>query len=85
LGILDFAAPQVWPFAQLYRLYFTRVLPRVGGVISRNSTAYQYLPDSVSKFPDAAALKERILRAGFREASYESWTLGIVALVRAAK
>jgi demethylmenaquinone methyltransferase/2-methoxy-6-polyprenyl-1,4-benzoquinol methylase len=85
VGILDFAAPQVWPFVQLYRLYFTCVLPRVGGAISGNSTAYRYLPDSVSKFPDAAALTERLLQAGFREASYEFWTLGIVALVKAVK
>jgi demethylmenaquinone methyltransferase/2-methoxy-6-polyprenyl-1,4-benzoquinol methylase len=85
VGILDFAAPQVWPFAQLYRLYFTCVLPRVGGAISGNSTAYRYLPDSVSKFPDAAALTERMLQAGFREACHESWTVGIVALVKAVK
>jgi demethylmenaquinone methyltransferase/2-methoxy-6-polyprenyl-1,4-benzoquinol methylase len=84
-GILEFAVPRLWLMAQLYRMYFTQVLPRVGGAISGNSNAYRYLPGSVSKFPEPAALVERMKQLGFRQASVEAWTLGIVALYRGTK
>jgi demethylmenaquinone methyltransferase/2-methoxy-6-polyprenyl-1,4-benzoquinol methylase len=80
LAILEFAEPQSRVFGALYRVYFHRVLPRIGAAISGNSSAYSYLPASVQKFPSAADFGRMLSRAGFSEIGCEKWTGGIVAL-----
>jgi len=85
IGILDFSEPSGALFKRLYRVYFHRILPRLGGSISGNRTAYTYLPGSVERFPLSEELKQRILTAGFCSAEYETWTGGVVALHRAKK
>jgi demethylmenaquinone methyltransferase/2-methoxy-6-polyprenyl-1,4-benzoquinol methylase len=85
IGILEFSEPSGAIFKRLYKFYFRRVLPRVGGSISGSRTAYGYLPDSVGKFPSPLELKEMITAAGFTEAQSELWTAGAVALHRATK
>lgn len=85
VGILEFAEPRIWPIAPLYRLYFTQLLPRIGGAISGSRAAYAYLPQSVFKFPAPPQLCQLINESGFQGAEYEEWTLGIVALHRARR
>ena len=85
IGILEFAEPSGALFKRLYRFYFRRVLPRVGGSISGNRAAYGYLPASVGKFPVPAELQGMITAAGFAEPKSELWTAGTVALHRATK
>jgi demethylmenaquinone methyltransferase/2-methoxy-6-polyprenyl-1,4-benzoquinol methylase len=80
LAILEFTEPESALFGSLYRFYFRRVLPRIGGMVSGNSQAYGYLPNSVERFPRPAALAKLMERAGFRDVTYERWTGGIVAL-----
>jgi demethylmenaquinone methyltransferase/2-methoxy-6-polyprenyl-1,4-benzoquinol methylase len=80
LAILEFAEPEGALFGTLFRFYFHRVLPKIGGLISSNSQAYGYLPNSVARFPKPAALAELMRQAGFTEVSFEQWTSGIVAL-----
>ena len=80
LAILEIAEPQGALFGRLFRFYFRHVLPRIGGLISRNSQAYGYLPNSVARFPRPAELAESLRRAGFAEVDFERWTGGIVAL-----
>lgn len=80
LAILEFCEPQSGPLAALFRFYFTRVLPVLGGAISGNKEAYSYLPGSVKKFPSPESLKNWMEQAGFREVRYERWTCGAVAL-----
>jgi demethylmenaquinone methyltransferase / 2-methoxy-6-polyprenyl-1,4-benzoquinol methylase len=82
VGILEFSAPRWWPMAPLYRFYFRRILPRIGGKISGSAGAYQYLPGSVAKFPGPEELAEWMARAGFVNVKFETWTGGIVALHR---
>jgi demethylmenaquinone methyltransferase/2-methoxy-6-polyprenyl-1,4-benzoquinol methylase len=84
-AILEFAEPRGKLFGGLYRLYFRQVLPRLGGLISGSSSAYTYLPSSVSKFPSPEALQALFERAGYTEARFERWTGGIVALHTARK
>ncbi len=79
-GILEFAAPRNSLLASLYKLYFTQVLPCVGGAISGSSAAYSYLPASVSKFPSPQELAQQMSAAGFASVRFESWTFGAVAL-----
>ncbi|MEK7855240.1 MAG: class I SAM-dependent methyltransferase, partial [Acidobacteriota bacterium] len=50
LVVLEFSSPLVPGFKTLFNLYFTQILPRIGGLVSGSRGAYEYLPDSVSKF-----------------------------------
>jgi demethylmenaquinone methyltransferase/2-methoxy-6-polyprenyl-1,4-benzoquinol methylase len=79
--ILDFALPAGWPVRPLYLFYFRRVLPRIGRLVSKHTSAYQYLPDSVTEFPGPEALCERMGAAGFSRVAFRRLTFGIVALV----
>jgi len=79
-AILEFAEPPGKLFGALYRFYFRHVLPRLGGLISGNASAYSYLPSSVSKFPLPEELKSRFEAAGFIDVRFERWTGGIVTL-----
>jgi demethylmenaquinone methyltransferase/2-methoxy-6-polyprenyl-1,4-benzoquinol methylase len=79
-AILEFSQPRTAVFAALYRLYSRRVLPLVGGALSGDPGAYAYLPESVSRFPDADELAAMMREAGFDEARFERMTGGIVAL-----
>jgi demethylmenaquinone methyltransferase / 2-methoxy-6-polyprenyl-1,4-benzoquinol methylase len=78
-GILDFAEPR-GVVGKLYRIYFKRVLPVVGTMISGVRGPYDYLPSSVERFPEPVEMLERMRRAGFREASWSPYTLGIAGL-----
>jgi demethylmenaquinone methyltransferase/2-methoxy-6-polyprenyl-1,4-benzoquinol methylase len=81
LVILDFAIPTAWPVRPLYLFYFRRVLPRVGRLVSKHTTAYSYLPDSVTDFPSPERLAARLSAAGFARVAFERLTLGVAALV----
>jgi demethylmenaquinone methyltransferase / 2-methoxy-6-polyprenyl-1,4-benzoquinol methylase len=78
--VLEFSRPVVPGFRGLFGFYFTRVLPRVGGLISGSRGAYEYLPESVSRFPDQRRLAELMGRVGFVRVTYENLTGGIAAL-----
>ncbi len=54
LAILEFAEPRSAVFGSMFRFYFHRILPRIGGLISGNAQAYGYLPNSVARFPRPA-------------------------------
>jgi demethylmenaquinone methyltransferase/2-methoxy-6-polyprenyl-1,4-benzoquinol methylase len=79
-AVLEFSTPIVPGFRALFGFYFTRVLPFVGGMISGERGAYEYLPDSVSRFPDQKRLAELMRGAGFEEVDYRNLTGGIAAL-----
>lgn len=78
--ILEFSIPRIWPVRPLYLFYFRRVLPLIGRLVSKHTTAYSYLPDSVDRFPTAPELAERMRRAGFSDVGYQSLSLGVAAL-----
>ena len=83
--VLEFSRPVVPGFRGLFNFYFTRVLPRVGGLISGSRGAYEYLPDSVSRFPDQAGLAGMMRAAGFERVVFENLTGGIAALHTGAR
>lgn len=85
LAILEFSEPRNRLLGALYGYYFRSVLPRIGRAISRDGTAYSYLPASVGRFLSADELAGLIARAGFRGPGYEYWTGGIVALHTATR
>jgi demethylmenaquinone methyltransferase/2-methoxy-6-polyprenyl-1,4-benzoquinol methylase len=83
-GILDFGEPK-GTIGALYRLYFKKVLPRVGTIISGVHGPYTYLPASVERFPPPEAMLARMKRAGFAEANWTPYTFGIAGLYRGKK
>ncbi|HUP20414.1 MAG TPA: ubiquinone/menaquinone biosynthesis methyltransferase [Gemmatimonadota bacterium] len=80
LVVLEFTTPPGKLFRQVYHAYFHHLLPRAGAVISGDADASRYLPDSVARFPDAAALAALLTRSGFRDVRYAWLTRGIAAL-----
>jgi demethylmenaquinone methyltransferase/2-methoxy-6-polyprenyl-1,4-benzoquinol methylase len=84
IGILDCNQPG-GVVGALYNLYFKRVLPKVGGMISGDAKAYQYLPASVERFPRPHRMLEMIRSAGFRDGRWTGYTFGTAGLYRASK
>ncbi len=80
LAILEFSTPVVPGFKQIFNLYFTQLLPRIGGAVSGSRGAYEYLPDSVSRFPDQKGLAKMMEATGFSAVEYKNLTGGIAAL-----
>jgi demethylmenaquinone methyltransferase / 2-methoxy-6-polyprenyl-1,4-benzoquinol methylase len=83
-GILDFGEPQGL-LGKVYRMYFKRVLPAIGTMISGVRGPYAYLPASVERFPAPKEMLERMSRAGFSAVSWTPYTFGIAALYRGRK
>ena len=80
VAILEFSHV-TWPiFGPLFRTYFRRVLPRLGAWISGVQGPYQYLPDSVSRFPDQEALSDLLREEGFSGVRHRNFTGGVAAL-----
>ena len=65
LCILEFSTPRGRCFGPLYRFYFHRILPLVGRLISKDDSAYTYLPESVDHFPDNLLFLRLMGQAGF--------------------
>lgn len=80
LAVLEFSRPQARAFRWLFEFYFTRVLPRIGGLVSGSQGAYRYLPDSVSRFPDQVGLATLMRQAGYKEVEWQNLTGGVAAL-----
>jgi ubiquinone/menaquinone biosynthesis methyltransferases len=80
LVILDFSTPPSSLVRHGYHLYFHRVLPFVGRLVSGHRTAYRYLPASVTNFPAAPELSRLMVRAGLDKVGCRSLTMGIAAV-----
>ena len=80
VGILEFSDPRNGIGAAAFRFYFRHILPRIGGAISGDSSAYTYLPNSVSKFPPPDELSRWMEQAGFTDVEFSLWNFGSVAL-----
>ncbi len=80
VAVLEFSRPSNAVLRQLFGLYFRRILPLLGGVISGSLSAYTYLPASGLRFPDQEQLALMMERAGFDKVSYQNLTGGIAAL-----
>jgi demethylmenaquinone methyltransferase/2-methoxy-6-polyprenyl-1,4-benzoquinol methylase len=80
LAILEFSSPVVPGFRQAFNFYFSHILPRLGGAVSGSRGAYEYLPDSVSKFPNQKRLASLLESSGFSDVAFRNMTGGIAAL-----
>jgi demethylmenaquinone methyltransferase/2-methoxy-6-polyprenyl-1,4-benzoquinol methylase len=82
LVVLQFGTPR-GPLGALYRLYFERLLPWIGRLVSGHDSAYRYLPLSVARFPRPDGFCALLERAGFAAVARRPLTLGIAWLYRA--
>lgn len=85
LVILELSEPDWFPMKQLYALYSKVVIPTLGKLLSKDRSAYTYLPQSIKAFPQGEVMREIILKAGFSEARFQRLTLGICTLYTATK
>lgn len=78
--ILEFSRPRNRVFRALYEFYSYKILPRIGGLVSRDKRAYEYLPASVGEFPVPEEFMAMMARAGFRNCRARSQSFGIAQI-----
>src|SRR6202140_4594389 len=83
-GILDFGEPGGL-IGHGYRVYFKKVLPAIGTLLSGVRGPYAYLPASVERFPSPDEMLGRMHQSGFREVSWTPYTFGIAGLYRGVR
>ncbi len=85
LIVLEFSQPQGFIFSRLYHFYSKYILPTVGRIVSKDSAAYTYLPESVKAFPfgkDFLAIMEKV---GFTNTEVKELTFGISSIYKGKK
>jgi len=85
LAVLEFSQPTSWPLRSLYLFYFKNILPRIGRMVSKDASAYTYLPNSVQAFPYGEAFAAKLREAGFKSVRVRPLTFGIASLYLAIK
>ena len=78
--VLEMSTPPREPMRSLYLGYFEHVLPRIGRLVSKHTTAYTWLPESARVFPEPEALARRMEAAGFRTVTFERYLTGVTAV-----
>ncbi|MCX9010254.1 MAG: bifunctional demethylmenaquinone methyltransferase/2-methoxy-6-polyprenyl-1,4-benzoquinol methylase UbiE [Candidatus Methanoperedens sp.] len=78
--VLEFSQPENRLFRRIYYLYFKKVLPLIGGVISKKEGAYSYLPSSVMTFPERGEFVKLMKESGMERIEFYDLTAGIVTV-----
>lgn len=78
--VLEFSKPKKFPIKQFYFFYFKYILPKIGRLISKDKTAYTYLPDSVNAFPDGKNFTDILEKVGFKNTKIVPCTFGIASI-----
>jgi demethylmenaquinone methyltransferase/2-methoxy-6-polyprenyl-1,4-benzoquinol methylase len=85
LVVLEFSQPKAFPVKQLYWFYFNNILPVFGKMLSKDASAYTYLPESVKVFPDGDAFLAELKKAGFTANFKRPLTFGIATIYTGIK
>jgi demethylmenaquinone methyltransferase/2-methoxy-6-polyprenyl-1,4-benzoquinol methylase len=80
LVVLEFSKPRLFPIKQLYAFYSTYILPGIGKLISRDRSAYTYLPESVQAFPEGSDFLQHLSATGFVNNREKRLTFGICSI-----
>ncbi|GAB3178521.1 bifunctional demethylmenaquinone methyltransferase/2-methoxy-6-polyprenyl-1,4-benzoquinol methylase UbiE [Telluribacter humicola] len=83
--IVEFSKPRSFPFRHLYNFYFKYILPTIGKIVSKDSSAYTYLPESVQAFPDGRDFLTIFEQAGFKNTKCIPLTFGICTIYTGQK
>lgn len=84
LVVLEFSKPKAFPVKQLYNFYFNSILPRIGKMVSKDASAYTYLPESVNAFPEGKAFEAILEKVGYRVLKTKPQFFGIASIYFAA-
>lgn len=85
IAILEFSKPKRFPVKQFYGCYFRYILPVLGKAVSKDATAYTYLPQSVAAFPEGQDFCKILKKHGFKNTKAKPLTFGITTLYTAEK
>lgn len=77
---LEFSQVNVLPLAKIYDFYSFKAIPKIGKIVANDEASYQYLVESIRKFPNQENFKKMIEKAGFKNVSYQSLNFGVVAI-----
>jgi demethylmenaquinone methyltransferase / 2-methoxy-6-polyprenyl-1,4-benzoquinol methylase len=78
--VLEFSRPKSFPMKQIFSFYFKNIMPTIGKLVSKDSSAYTYLPESVKAFPDGTDFLEIFQKAGFKNTKCIPLTFGISSI-----
>ncbi len=85
VAILEFSQPTGFPFKQLYRFYFKFILPTIGKLVSKDESAYTYLPESVDAFPYGTRFLDILNKLGYQDPVARPVTFGVATIYSATK
>jgi demethylmenaquinone methyltransferase/2-methoxy-6-polyprenyl-1,4-benzoquinol methylase len=77
---LEFSRPVTEPLQKAYDAYSFKVIPAIGQWVAQDRAAYQYLVESIRRFPDQETLAGLMREAGFRRVGFTNFTAGVAAL-----
>lgn len=83
--ILEFSKPRVFPVKQAYNFYFKYITPSIGRLFSKDSSAYNYLPESVAAFPDGEHFAALMRKVGFQHTKWRPLAFGICSIYTGIK
>lgn len=83
--VLEFSQPEKAPFKQFYNFYFKNILPNIGKLVSKDSRAYTYLPESVQAFPYGQQFIAELNKVGFAHGKAQPVTFGIATIYSSKK
>ena len=83
--ILEFSKPTTFPIKQIYNFYFNKMLPGIGKLVSKDNSAYTYLPESVNAFPDGEKFIEILTKIGYKKTTSITLMFGIASIYKASK
>jgi len=78
--IVEFSKPKKFPMKQTYNFYFKFILPQIGKIVSKDNSAYTYLPESVQAFPDGEDFLQILNKVGFKNTQCKPLTFGISSI-----
>jgi demethylmenaquinone methyltransferase / 2-methoxy-6-polyprenyl-1,4-benzoquinol methylase len=85
LIVLEFSKPSGFFFKYIYNFYFRFILPAIGKLISKDTAAYRYLPDSVNAFPYGKAFTAILDKTGFKNTQCKELTFGVSSIYTGLK
>ena len=83
--VLEFSKPKTFPIKQGYHIYSKYILPVFGSLISKDKSAYHYLPESVAAFPEGNDFLNELMKVGFNESKFDKLSGGIASIYSAIK
>ncbi len=85
VAVLEFSKPKAFPVKQLFGFYFSRMLPFIGKMISKDKRAYTYLPESVQAFPEGDGFLNILAKAGFKSVKCRNLFFGVASIYTGVK